>query len=95
MIMYHEQPGENDDWDVAQITGIAQWREMLYYDVHNGERSNNYISEIKAGETVTVHMGWIVPEEDLKYLYLNLDAFGGCFEFDSHALALGYVDIRQ
>lgn len=95
MTIYREQPQANDAWDVAQITGMAQWQEMYYFDVRGGERNNNYIDSINPGETVTVHMGWFVPEEDLEYLYLNLDTFGGCYEFDSHALAVGYVDIRQ
>ncbi len=37
----------------------------------------------------------IVPEEELGYLYLNLDTFGGSYEFSESSLALGYVDIRQ
>ncbi len=69
--------------------------EMYYYDVHGGERNNNYIPSIKAGETVTVHMGFIVMEEELPSMYLNLANEGGCLEFSEAALELGYVDIRQ
>ncbi len=90
-----EEPQEGDAWDAAVLTGAAWHQEMYYYDVHGGERGNNYIASIKPGETVTVHMGWIVPEEELEYLYLNLDSFGGVYEFDTHALLTGYVDIRQ
>ena len=46
---------------------------MWYYDVHGGERHNNYITNLKAGETATVHMAWLVPEDELGCLYLNLD----------------------
>lgn len=96
MNMYFgEQPGEDADWDAAQLTGAAVHQEMYYYDVQGGERSNNYITSIEPGETVTVHMAWLVPEEELGYLYLNLDPSGGVYEFSDHALIAGFVDIRQ
>lgn len=96
MVIYNgEQPGQEDDWDAAKLTGAAMHREMFYYDVHSGTRGNNYIPSIQPGETVTVHMGWIVPEEELGYLYLSLDPFGGYYEFSDHVLGTGYVDIRQ
>lgn len=81
-----EEPKEGDNWNVAEITGIARYQEMWYYDVHGGERHNNYISSIKPGETVTVHMAWLVPEEELGYLYLSLSPYGAEREL---------VDIRQ
>ena len=59
-----------------------------------GERNNNYIDSILPGETKTVHMGWIVTEEELGSLYLSLDTYGG-LEFSDSSLELGYVDIRQ
>ena len=68
---------------------------MYYYDVHGGERGNNHIASIKPGETVTVHMGWIVQEKELGYLYLNLNPAGNSYGFDEDSLAVGYVDIRQ
>ena len=82
-------------WDDAVPAGIAHNREMWYYDVHGGERRNNYITNLEAGETAAVHMAWLVPEEELGYLYLNLDTFGGSYEFSESSLNLGYVDIRQ
>lgn len=82
-------------WDDAVPAGLAGNREMWYYDVHGGEQGNNYITDLKAGELATVHMAWIVPEEELGYLYLNLDTSGGSYEFSESSLALGYVDIRQ
>ncbi len=87
--------GENAAWDDAVPTGAARFTEMWYYDVHGGERRNNYITNLKAGETATVHMAWLVPEEELGYLYLNLDTYGGSYEFCQSSLAVGYVDIRQ
>ena len=86
---------ESTAWDDAVPAGIAHNREMWYYDVHGGERRNNYITNLEAGETATVHMAWLVPEEELGYLYLNLDTFGGSYEFSESSLNLGYVDIRQ
>lgn len=93
MRMYFGETG--DGWDEVQYSGPAMYREMWYYDVHGGERGNNYITKIGAGETVTVHMAWVVPEEELSYCYLNLDPYGGCYEFSNTSLTLGYVDINQ
>ena len=90
-----EEAGADAVWDVAEAAGVSRYVEMYYYDVHGGERRNNYISCIKPGETAVVHMGWLVPEEELGYLYLNLSPAGGAYEFDDTALAIGYVDIRQ
>lgn len=91
---YGEEPKEGDIWDNAQIIGPAHYWEMWYYDVHGGERRNNYITNLKPGETETVHMAWIVSEEELEYLYLNFDTTGG-YELDESALEIGYVDIRE
>lgn len=88
-------PGQNAAWDDAVPAGAARHVEMWYYDVHGGERSNNYISSLKAGETATVHMAWLVPEEELAYLYLNLDTYGDSYDLCEHSLEVGYVDIRQ
>lgn len=82
-------------WDDAIAEGAAGFTEMWYYDIHGGERRNNYINHLKAGETAVVHMAWLVPEEELQYMYLNLDTSGGAYEFDEAALENGYVDIRQ
>ena len=40
-------------------------------------------------------MAWLVPEEELSYLYLDLNTSGSSFEFCEESLAVGYVDIRQ
>ena len=89
-----EEAKEGSAWDCAQITGAANYWEMWYYDVHGGEKGNNYIMNLKPGETETVHMAWIVSEEELEYLYLSFDTYG-CYELSEHALEIGYVDIRQ
>lgn len=90
-----EEPAVGDEWEMAVNQGLSDRRGMIYYDVHGGERGNNYIGSIKAGETVTVHMAWIVTEEELNMLYLTLDTSGGDYEFTDSSLDIGYVDIRQ
>lgn len=90
-----KMPGQTAVWDEAVLKGAAHHVEMWYYDVHGGEQGNNYISRLMAGETATVHMAWLVPEEELAYLYLNLDTYGDSYELSEHSLEVGYVDIRQ
>lgn len=82
-------------WDEAVPAGAARHAEMWYYDVHGGERHNNYIEHLKAGETAVVHMAWIVPEEELGYLYLDLDASGSAYEISERSMETGFVDIRR
>lgn len=91
-----EKPSENDEWDAVINSGYSAYgSEMPYSDVQGGSNQKNYISSLKAGETATVHMAFVVTEEELPYLYLNLDGFGGCYEFTDTGLETGYVDIRQ
>ena len=92
-IQLEEEPAEGDEWEHAVNHGLSHSWEMLYYDVHGGERGNNYIPSIQPGETVTVHMAWVVKEEDLGKLYLSLNTSGGT-EFSDDALKIGYVDIK-
>lgn len=94
-IVSEETPSGSGEWDRAVNHGLSHSREMLYYDVHGGERGNNYIASIKPGETATVHMAWLVTEEELSTLYINLDTYGGGYEFSDSSLEIGYVDIRQ
>lgn len=96
MRMYYGEKSDSGEWDWVRISGPANRQEMPFYDVHGGERDNNYIPSIKPGETVTVHVVWIVPDEELGYMYLNLcNSVAGTYEFDNKALGTGYVDIRQ
>lgn len=89
------QPQEGDEWTTVINRGLSDFSEMLYYDVHGGERGNNYIAAIEPGETVTVHMAWLATEDELDKLYLNLDTYGGPYEFSDSSLAMGLVDLRQ
>ncbi|MCI8860378.1 MAG: DUF4367 domain-containing protein [Lachnospiraceae bacterium] len=91
----YEEPEDGAEWEMAVNKGLSSYMEMPYYDVHGGERGNNYIANIKPGETKTVHMAWVVTEEELGNLYINLDTYGGAYEFSDSALEIGYVDVRQ
>lgn len=94
-IVEEEKPAAGDEWERMINHGLSSFWEMTYYDVHGGERGNNYIPSIKPGETVTVHVAWVVMEEELGKLYVNLDTSGGCYEFSDSSLEIGYVDVRQ
>lgn len=91
----YEQPDTADTWTRAVNAGLSAFDEMQYYDVHGGERHNNYIPVMKPEETVKVHMGWFVTDEELDTLYMSLDTAGGAGEFTESGLLTGYVDIRQ
>ena len=94
-IVQDEHPADGDAWDMAVNHGLSCFHDMLYYDVRGGERNNNYIACIQPGEIVTIHMAWVVMEEELDTLYLNLDPSGGSYEFTDSSLQMGYVDIRR
>lgn len=94
-ITAEETPAAGEEWERAVNYGLSDSWEMAYYDVHGGERGNNYIPVIKPGETVTVHMAWVVTEEELGELYINLDSYGSAYEFSETSLETGYVDIRR
>lgn len=95
MMSDYEEPEDGAEWETAVNKGLSSFMEMSYYDVHGGERGNNYIASIKPGETATVHMAWVVTEEELGKLYLSLDTYGGVYEFSDSSLEIGYVDVRQ
>ena len=52
-----------------------------------------YISSLKPNESMQVDMAWIVNENDLDHMYLNLNGDGGAFQFTDSALKSGVVDI--
>ncbi len=92
-----EQPKEGDAWDTVQAdsSSLAYGEEMAYYDVTGGERGNNYFDSIKAGETKILHVGFVVDEDALPYLYLNTGTSGSTYMFTEEDLEQGLVDIRQ
>lgn len=89
-----EQSGTDCDrviWD-----GVAHAAEMTYYSVSEDYgNGGNYISSLKPGESIQVNMAWIVNENDLDNMYLNLNGDGGAYEFSDSMLNTGLVDIRQ
>ncbi len=89
-----EKPEAGDGWDRAINHGLSQFWEMTYYDVHDGEDGKNYFGSIQPGETATVHVAWVVTEEELANLYVSLDTYGG-YGFSDSSLEIGYVDVRQ
>ena len=92
-----EQPKEGDAWDTVQAdsSSLEHGEEMAYYDVTGTERGNNYFDSIKAGETKILHVGFVVDEDALPYLYLNTGTSGSSYTFTEQDLAQGLVDIRQ
>ena len=89
-----EQAGEGYDritWD-----GVAETGEMEYKSVSdNYGNGGNYIASIKPGESVQLNMAWIVNENDLDHLYLNLSGDGATYEFSEEMLKNGLVEIRK
>ncbi len=105
MLLNHENgiyeiydPGEQsgDGFDRVIWNGGAKTPEMQYYslseDYGNGR---NYISSLKPDESVQVDMAWIVNENDLDHMYLNLNGDGAAYEFSDATLKMGLVDISQ
>lgn len=87
-----EMPTASDEWDYVVEEGLMLTAEVGAYDVHGGERGNNYIDTLKSGETVTVHAAFAVPADKLGEMYLNLDNTGNT----ESALENGWmVDIRK
>ena len=87
-----EMPTASDEWDYVVEEGLMLTAEVGAYDVHGGERGNNYIDTLKSGETVTVHAAFAVPADKLGEMYLNLDNTGDT----ESALENGWmVDIRK
>ena len=92
-----EQPKEGETWDTvsSDSSSLEYGEEMRYFDVTGGERGNNYFDSIKAGETKTLHVGFVVDEDVLPYLYLNTSTSGCGYEFMEQDLEQGLADIRQ
>lgn len=87
-----EQAG--DDYDRITWDGAAHIGEMFYYSVfENYGNGGNYISSIKPGESVQLNMAWIVNENDLENLYLNVTGDGVTYEFSENILKNGLVEI--
>lgn len=87
-----EKPAAGDEWDYVAEEGLMLTAEVGAYDIHGGERGNNYIDALKPGETVTIHEAFAVPADRQGEMYLNLDNTGNT----KSALENGWmVDIRK
>ena len=91
----NERSGDGYDriiWD-----GAARTAEMKYSDVTDFSQGNggNYIPSLKPGESIQVHMAWIVNEPDLANMYLNLNGDGAAYDFSDAIKTTGLTDIRQ
>lgn len=84
-----------DEIRQSGLAGIGT-AEMQYYDVRSQEERNgsNYIDILESGESAVVHMGYIINEDELGYMYLRLDNSGMLFDYSEEELR-GCVDIRQ
>lgn len=103
MLRIREDDGRYYDFDQAlesdgQTVTYPWWRdEMKYYDIYDEDGSqngDNYIDLLPAGEAVTIHFAWIVAEDELQSLYLDLE--GGMYDvFEKPDHLDKIVDIRQ
>lgn len=96
-VIAEETPAVGDGWDFYQDSATLAQRggEMSYYTVRGGENQNgsNYISSLKAGETVTMEVGFLVNEEDLEHMYLSANPTGSVF--DEYVYKSGFVNISN
>lgn len=90
--LYEETPGKNDKWDFIEKTSAYSIDEMICWDVKNNGIHNS-IAAIKPGETKTVHIGFIVDEDMLKYTVLNFT--DEKTDLSDNVISNGLVDIRQ
>lgn len=68
----------------------------LYFYNGNSVEEKNYLIRVQPGETRTVTLAFLVTEDELPYLYLDLFSGNEDFtQFRQSALQYGYVDIRQ
>ena len=89
---YEAQSGEDYDYiewnDALSLDGGMQ-----YYGSQN-DNGKNYISSLAAGESTEVNVAWIVNEDDLGRMYLEVSGFGADLtEEDAEQAVL--VDVRQ
>ena len=94
--LYIENEQSGDNYDCIHSSSVAKAFEMDYYSVQEAYgNGGNYISTLKPGESIQVEMAWIVDENQLSNMYLNLSGNGSSSEFVDSTLETGIVDIRQ
>lgn len=88
----YEQAGENYDYIMGD--GVAHTAEMVYYSIKEDYgNGGNYITSLKPGESIQIEMAWIVNENDLKDMYLNLN--GNVYELTEEDMESGVVYIGK
>ena len=81
-------------YDKIEGSSVARTADMGYFDVQDEEMSEkNAIKSLEPGESVTVNMAWIVNENDLDHMYLNLEPEGVDYEFTDIILDMGLVKL--
>ena len=94
--IYDPTEPSGDDYDRVIWDGVARTAEMTYNSISEDYGDGgNYISSLKPGESIQVNMAWIVNENDLNNMYLNLNGDGAAYEFSDSMLKTGLVDIYQ
>lgn len=81
----------DDSYDYIVNENWSDDWEMGYYNATGGAGNNNYILKIQPGETKTVHMAWLVTEDNLDCMYMDLTGTGALTE---EALETGLIELR-
>lgn len=73
--------------------GVVNLHEMDYYSIHDTSGKNNGGNHmaLAAGETVTLQIAWLVNNEDVPYLYLDMNGSGSLFT--QQQAEYGYVKL--
>ena len=94
--IYNAMEQSGNGYDRVSWDGVAHTAEMTYSSVREDYgNGGNYISSLKPGESIQVNMAWIVNEDNLADMYLNLDGEGSAYDFNEGMLEAGVVDIRK
>ena len=89
---YMNQSGADYDY-VQWDGGLSIDGGMQYYDSQS-DIGKNYISSLTAGESTKVNVAWIVNEEDLRRMYLEMSGAGVDPTSEDGESAI-LVDVRQ
>lgn len=94
--VYVAEEESGDDYDYVMGDGVAHAGEMTYYSVKEDYgNGGNYIDSLKPGESIQVEMAWIVNENNLKDMYLNLNGYGGINSIEDSDMENGIVYIGK
>ncbi|MEI3138366.1 MAG: hypothetical protein V8T31_01620 [Lachnospiraceae bacterium] len=89
---YEAQSGE--DYDYIEWNGALSLDGGMQYYGSQNDNGKNYISSLAAGESTEVNVAWIVNEDDLGRMYLEVSGSGADLtEEDAEQAVL--VDVRQ